>query len=678
MTKKLLKPLITTLCLLLIASPLAVVVLRYDGLYFLLYLAFWVMAPGYLILHVFKNNGLECKTKALSFIYAFLLGSGTLFIEFFTLHLLDLISIIKYINPLLSIIGAFVFYKYCKKNSLKLLNLKYYFSCAATNLPFLLLWVLALYISGFALNFYMPTIENVHYQDFTWQIGNVTQLAGATPFEDIRVAGSEFKYHYFNTLFYAIEKIIFGAPAWVIFTQHQIFIFPLLISLTFYNLLNKAIKNNWYVLLFSAFSLTGFSISHGFGDFMYQWTSNINAVALATVIICAMFFVIGPLLEKQITFNKKIGSHIIFLTFLLLYIGGTKGPYGAVFIVAIFCYIAMQILHKEKPTKCILLFSIVSSILFSLVYSFLLSSGGSFYFSNGILNGILASVTRPDIFSEIALMRGSRILLFIPSLLMTLTLTVLPLILCAFDCILYAFRKKEINSQFLFAAFMTVIGVVAYYTFSITGIGQVYFLFCAIPFVAYLSSIKMSELFVKRPSLKKMSVFLIVCFTIINFNNNIFVGLSDYSFKALTSYYTGEHKQVSDTLQLEFDAFAFLKQHVNDNRIIISNHQYPIASKYSVYHHISAFAEVNCYLEGYLYAERNTGFTDGATRFDMVQNFFSNNLTTTEKHAFALAENIGYVFIFAENEYPTIHPETGEFFEEIFANDAVTIYEVLV
>ncbi len=678
MPKQTIKNTASIFCLLLIAAPMIATCIHYWGLYFLLYFIFWIILPGYLFLYAFKNNELECKNFKLSFLYAFFLGVISLFIQFFILHLLNFIELIKYINPVFSLITVILFYIHYKKTAKKAINIKQNINILGDELPFILVVLFATYLLAFTLNFYIPAAETIKFPDYTWHIGNVAQLSSDNPFEDIRVAGAQFNYHYFNTLFYAIEKIIFNIPAWIIFTQHQIFIIPILISTAIYHMYSKISNNKGGTALFTVFTFTGFTISSSYGDFMYQWSSNINAVAMATTTICTMFFAIQPLLQEHTSLSKKIFSLIILFVLLLLFASGIKGPYGAIAILAIICFIIMQLLRRKQPTTSLLLLLAGSIISFIPIYLSLLSHGGGSYFGNNFFEGILASVTRVPLFSELRDIPYSRVFLFIPSLIFTLTLTFIPLILCTIDCILYACRKKELKPEFVFAAFMTIIGGVAYYTFSLNGIGQVYFLFCAIPFVGYLTLSKMVELFKTRPNLRKTSVALVLCFSVICFYRNIYFKGITLSLSEVKNYFTATPVSLDVTKIQEFDAYEFLKTNVLDERLTISNRQRPDDTKSKVYHYISAFSEKNCYLEGYYYAESNIGFTNGEEQQKLVESFFSNNLTSAEKYSFAINENIGYVFIFAENEYETTHPETGNLFKEIFSNDAVTIYEVLV
>ncbi len=679
MIKPLFRNVASIICLLLIAAPVVVVCNRYHGLYFLLYLFFWVMLPGYLFLHILKQNCLECKTKTLGFIYAFLLGSVSLFLEFFILHLLNFIELIKFINPILSIISFVIFYRAYKSKQLTTLHLKHVVKTSPQHLPFVVFWLITTYLCAFSLNFFMPNAESVYFQDFTWQIGNINQLASAHPFEDIRIANVDFKYHYFNTLFYAIEKIIFDISGWIIFTQHQIIIMPLLISLSFYNLFSSITKNKFVIVLFSIFTLTGFSISAYYNGFMYHLISNVNAIALTTIVSLALFMVILPLLKEDITIDKKSISHIIFSVLLLFYISGLKGPFGAIFICAIICYILMQLLRKIKPTKVILALVACLLALFLPLYNLLLSSGASTYFLGSFFSGILSTVALLPFFYDMPPLPGLRVVLLIPSLLFTFTIILLPLILAALDCVLYVFRKKTLPPCIIFASLLTVIGISAYYFFDAPGNGQLYFLFCALPFAGYIALNKMLELCKPRPVFSSVSIALTICFCVSGLLFNYQYSLSVTSFSEIAKYFTNKPTEIDHAVIEEHQAFTFLKEHIQDDRLIFTNLFTATNSSYETYHKITAFSEKRTYFEGYLYAERNLAFDKTTERLAETTSFFNTDLSLTQKYNFALENNIGYIFIFnaeiSENSFLTPF-QNDDFFKLIYLNNTITIYEV--
>ncbi len=682
MPKQLIKNITSIICLILICVPLIIVCARYDGLFFLLYLMFWVMMPGYLFLFTLKKHKLECKTKSLAFIYAFLLGSSSLFVEFFILHLFGFINLINYINPIISLIFAILLFNNYKTGKVKFLQQKQILLFIPEQLPFLFVWLIATYLCAFSLNFFMPEMPNITYVDYTWQIGNINQLASSTPFEDIRVAGIDFKYHYFNALFFSIEKIIFDISAWIIFIQHQIFIIPLLISLTFYNLFFNLTTNKNGAALFSIFAFSGFAISHHYSDFgfMFNWSSNMNAVGLTTVASCALFFGIKPLLHKDITFIKSTVIQIAFCMLLLLCLSGFKGPYGAIFLTAIVCFMIMRLFKKIKPTKAILTLLVLGGLLFFIMYNLLLSSGASTYLSYNILGGILSSVTFMPFFGDIPYLPGLRFIMFIPSLILTFTLIFFPLILCAFDCIFYVFSKKELRPEIIFASFITVIGIAAFYIFDITGHVQIYFLYCAIPFAGYLALNKMLELFKNRPKLQKASIVLLICFSINGIISNFYLPKHDTTYYETINAFIGNEQKFDKQTTEEFEAYEFLKNYAQDDKLVFCTRSAHFNDTYANFYYISAFAEQPNYFEGYLYAERNLAFNGAQTRLLEREKFFSESATAKEKFLFANENNIAYIFMFNSDGYDNdlfASDDYKTYFETIFANDSVSIYEVL-
>ncbi len=680
MAKQIIKNILSIVFLLLLVAPIAIVCARYDGLYFLLYLSFWVLIPGYSFLHFFKKYNFECNSKAICFVLAFSLGSISLFIEYFSLYFLGAINLISYINPVISLISTVVLYTNYKKHKFALPQIKQLFCVLSNNISFIFLWLIATYIFALLVNFYMLDIQGPFHVDYKWQIGNVNQLASAYPFEDIRVSGVDYKYHYFNTLFYAIEKIIFDIPGWVIFAQHQIIIIPLLFALSLYSFYEKIAKNKLGTTLFCLFAFSGFSFNHSYNNFMFNWGSNMNAITIVTIATIALYYCVCPLLKNDVVLNKKSVAHIIISTLLLVYVSGLKGPYSAIFAAAIACLILMQLLRKTKPTKPLLLLFLSLSFAFSLAYITLLSTGTTSYFSYDLFSGILYPTTRVSFFSEIPYIPALRLIMLIPSLFFTITLILFPLILCAWDCVLYVFKKKDLTPDIILVSFLTVIGITAYYFFQLPGKGEFYFLFCSIPFAGYLALNKMLELFNNRPNFRKICVAITAIASVYCLYSNFFIPEDEFSISMPITYFTNQARTYDKSIVEEFEAHAFSKEYITDDRLIFGTRTVHPTQIHANYYDISAFAEKRSYLEGYYYSQANFGFDQAEERLSQQANFFGNSLTTEQKHTFAAENNIGYAYFFKNDTYEEFEltpPETGELFELIFENDSVSIYEVL-
>ncbi len=662
----------------LIFLPITVVFSRYDGLYFFSYLVFWTLLPGLLPLLLAKQI-FDVKLtipKTVYAVVAFLIGVFILFCEFFLLQFLGLTFLISYINPILSIITIiFIIAKFRRA----IPSVQKLFPFLSNNLHFLFILLICVYICAFTMNFFMPDMRDINYADYTWQIGNINQLASDHPFDDIRVTGVRFTYHFFNILFLAIAKIVFGGDGWIYLTQYQIMYIPILLCLCVFPLVSVVIKNRLYSTLLSLFMLSGFSMSYQFSDLTYQWASNANATGLAVIISITLFFTSSPILHNINKFDKRTISHIILSLVLFFLLCGVKGPFAIVFITAFTVYYLISVLKNHSLCPVFGLMTSLCIIIFFVTFNTLLSSGSSGYFAGNFLDGFLATVNKTGHFSTNLPFDDdsilSRLIFLIPSLFMTITIAIIPLFLSVLDMILYLLSKKKLSPEYILSGLISYVGIAAYYTFFIEGTSQIYFLYCALPFIFYISVVKLSE--IKSIKLKIFSLIVIFLFSINSLYHGVVPNLSDFSVTAMNDYFLNNEKIYDTQTDEEFASFEFLKEYISDDRLILSTRLGMPGEKDAVYHNISAFSEKKCYFEGFLYAERNLGFTDSDVRIDELGYIFSDEWTQEEKYNFQRSKNIGYIVIFSHSVDEIVHPEQGSMYRQIFNNISVTIYELL-
>ncbi len=673
--KKSLATLMSLLITSITLAPILVVIIKYEGYNFLLYLTFWVLIPGGFCLHFFKPVALP---KLIRFVTMFLVGSGLLFLEFFLFYALNIVDLIKYVNPILSVF--FVAYLIIKliKGTVKLPKIDGLPHLLSQNIPFLLVMAVAVWLCAFNLIFEMPYPESMSMQDFTWHTGTVSQLASNFPFDDIRVTGVAFKYHFFSTLFLAIAKIIFDTDAWIYITQYIILFVPQLFTVVLYCLYSEFIKNKWIVAAVTLFSFTGFSLNLSFNQFLLHWSTNVNAAGFGLVYICTLFFFVKPIISKGASLNKRIAYNLLYALIIFFCCIGIKSPFAIVFLTAFICFFFLQWFKTKQFNLPFALLVVGFCIMFASMYQLLLSSGAEGYFSISLSDSLLMSTTRGTGLSAAYQALGesfiSRSLLFIPSLFGQFTIMVIPLTICLVNLLLYIFARKKLSDNIVFATLIFLVGTTAYYTFFVNGMGQGYFLICALPFAGYISSDVFSK-YCKHSFFKHGIPIICVCLTLLHFASSALDGYDIFPLDKCYNYFTGTNQQITNQTKDEFETFEFLKDHIKDDRLILSTTMLS-EQKGSLYFSVPAFTEKKCYFEGYEYARRNLGFSDAEARQAYVIDLFSENIATEEKYHRMKNENIGYLLVFSDS-IPTAQVAEGQYFTMIFSNDSTKVYELL-
>ncbi|MCR5793329.1 MAG: hypothetical protein K6G65_09190, partial [Lachnospiraceae bacterium] len=127
--------------------------------------------------------------------------------------------------------------------------------------------------------------EIFYKQDYIWHMGNVNILS-SPGFEDYRVAGVTFKYHYFADLQIAIYKILFGYSARKLVYVSPAFIYPIIYAITMEGM-SERFKNkcNLYMVRMLVFlTLTATTLCNGARILFYSWghsLTNVNGMSMA-------------------------------------------------------------------------------------------------------------------------------------------------------------------------------------------------------------------------------------------------------------------------------------------------------------------------------------------------------------------------------------------------------------
>lgn len=655
---------IKAVIVILIGIPLLITLVRYAAWKMVLYLAFWILAPGAITArYVFRRRYEDWETGVLS---AFFIGAGLIFAEWFLLQLLHVRWPILVINP--GIVILFALFLFCyKKEGVRLLQSVR--GHVHLTVPFLLTLFAAVYLCAYYLNFSMPRAVDIGSTDCTWQVGNINQLAGKTPFNDIRVDGVTAKYHFFARLFLAIAKYIFGGEGWIYLVQYPIWYLPLLITIAFRKLYQRVACDESLITTAAIATMAGFFLNSSYGPWQIHLFTDINSVGLGIPCLLLLFL--------NLTEERKNSAFLLEQLLLLFVLTGTKGPFAMLYVLALLVWVPLCAVKRKKWDAGGAVLAVTSAVFFALIFYFLLSAGTETYFSGLGRDDVLQSAIRGSELRALYERMGaggmrSRFLFLLPSLIASFT-WLLPFVIWGLgDLAVCFFGKKKAAEDTLFAAILVGGGLTAYYLFHVMGNSELYFLFAAIPFMGYIGFQKMYFL-LKTERTKKVVCIAIFAAAFLQLYGNLLWGSGNLPGKT-KGYLLHTAEAVEADRLAEFQAYDFLRENTPADALIATNQQGG-----GTFHNISAFAERQCYLEGSEYSRRNFGFQDGELRQQQMWDLFGNEWDEETKADFCRWTGIDYLVIFRKIEAPAQVPSnTSEYFEPIYENGVIAVYQVHV
>ena len=648
----------------LIGIPLLITLVRYAAWKMVLYLIFWIIVPGAIVLrYVFRHR---YESREMGLLAAFFIGAGLIFAEWFLLRPLRLRWPLLFINPFVDLLFLFVII--CRKKERGRL-MQVVRDCVDVKISFLITLLIAVWLCAYALNFSFPRAMDITTTDFTWQVGNIYQLAGKTPFNDIRVDGVTVRYHFFAKLFLAISQYIFGGEAWLYLAQYSIWYLPLLITTAFRGLYSRVTSDERAITVMSVATMVGFGFNSSYGSWQYSIFTDVNSVGMGISCLLLLFLNLAE--------GRKNGAFLLEQLLLLLVLSGIKGPFALLYVLTLLVWVPLCAIKRKKWDMKYIILAILSAFSFAIIFHFLLAAGTETYFSDMSNDDILYSTIRGSelkaLYENMGKGRvGKRLLLLLPSLAASFT-WLLPFAvwgLC--DLCRCFFGRREWTEDNLFAAILAIGGLTAYYLFHVMGNSELYFLFAALPFMGYIGCHKICALLKMR---QVGTVIGAVIFTI------VFLQLCGSSFRGgetgnllakAKGYLLHTAEAVEPERLEEFDAYDFLRENTPTDALIATNWQ-----GNGTFHCISAFAGRQCYLEGFEYSRRNFGFLEGELRQQQMWNLFGDEWDDGTKADFCRWTGIDYLVIFRGKNIPSQPPQdTSECFELVYGNDAVVVYRV--
>lgn len=668
-SKKILRWLIKGILIALICIPLWITIVRYSAWRIAAFLFFWILCPGIFVdKYILKQDHEDFMMAVYS---GFFIGMAVTFAEWVILYVLGLRQLIVWTNPCVAI--AFLIWRVVKRKGGVTAGK---WKCMV-EIPFLLTLLAAVYLCAYYLNFCLPRPVDICSADYTWQIGNINQLASDFPFRDIRVAGVKARYHFFSPMFLAIAKYIFNGEGWIYFAQYQIWFLPFVIAVSFWKLYGRVVHNKNLVAVISIVTMAGLSLNKSYGSWNHHVFSNVNSVGLGVSCLILLFLNLKKaerfFSEKQMPERKYflwVTQQILFLFVLT----GIKGPFALLYILTVCTWSVVQVAKGRAKGAGLPVFAINSTLVFAAMYHILFVAGTQGYFSDWGIDSVLESVLDgreiANLYEKIGIcgLQG-RALLLLPSLLATFTVLLPFGLLAIADLIRYFWGKKDLGSDLVFSCIFAGGGLCAYYMFHTPDNVQLYFLFAAIPFVGYCCFDRAFAL-IKKDVWRNVFCAILLVFTLFTVNGNTNQMVTNFS-EQFVHYLEDSYPKADSQRVLHFAAYDFLKGYTDKGAMIATNYQGG-----GTFHEISAFGERRCYLEGYRYSVENFGFDKAEERLREMERLFDNDWNDEDRYGYCEAFGIDYLVFFKDVSDRPQTLQLSEPFKMVYDNDAVSIYGV--
>ena len=579
------------LSLAVIVHMTADIVIKYQGIYLILFSLLYVLFPGLMMTFALGSDFIKRYKKWVPVI-AFYAGFSLLIIQYYLLNLIGFLPAIKVVPIVIGIAFTALSWKTIKaidikKNAPKDLN-KF--------VPFLVVLAAVMAFAYYYLKKTAPGTSSNLFMDYCYHMGNIEILTRGGNFEDIRVMGMTFKYHYFMELFYAIIRLIFPATIWNCVFRFPVLLVSPLVCGSFYNFIHSKAKNSIVSALFTALIILFPSVSPTATLLTNHILTNINAVGFSLPLaICLVEFIIRSGDKNEFKYVDLIPVFLLGMT-----LTGLKGPFAMALIAAMFIYIVYCALAKRDVLTnqlCIFLVLIVAfAILWFTLLNAAITGSNISNESTGLFRIFDFQVSVPQIFNrEANTYDSAKGLLYIPiSLIMSFSGAAFPFIVMVILLIAGFIRNKEIKQDYRLAMSIicAVTGIVFDYVLAVAQ-NRVYFFMFALPFV-YICAAQFVRLIKdKNKTVKTIGiVFIAICsvFVVISVNNSFQKPFFDTPRGTLT--------------RAEIDSIYWIKEHTSKDALFAINTDYPNGNPY----YFSGMTERRFYLESYRYSQ-NSGKT---------------------------------------------------------------------
>ena len=629
------------------------IVIKFQGLYLILFSFAYVLFPGFMLLVSLGQDFLSRYKKWL-FLFSFYAGFALLVIEYFLLNLIGFLPAIKVLPVLLGIGLAALSWKRIRAfnyNKILSYDLK-------KAVPYLFLLAAVMAFSYYYLLKTAPSVNSNLFMDFCYHMGNVETLTRGGSFEDIRVMGMTFKYHYFMELYYASIRNVFPAEIWNCVFRYPVLLMSPLISGSIYKLIRTRSENRIICALVTALMILFPSIDPASSLLTNHVLTNINAVGVALPpAVCLVEMILRSADKKGFKYKDLI---VIFL--LCFVLTGLKGPFAMAVIAAtvvymIYCSVTKRDVLTNQLSVFLVLIAAFAILWFTLLNAAITGSNISGP-STGIFRVFDFQVYVPQIVNwQANTYSSAQGLLYIPlNLIIFFGGAALPFLAMIVVLITGIILKNETKRDYrlFMCAFCAVTGIVFDYVLAVAQ-NRVYFFMFATPFV-YLCAFEYIKIIKVRKKAIQIIAGLIAA---------ISLGFSVIS--AVNAF----RKPFFDTprgvlTQGELDSIAWIKNNTDKDALFAINTDYPNGNPYFY----SGMSERRYYLESYRYSQNS-----GKTINDLSEQAKINAQMFNDDNSPEICSRIGVEYLVWFNEGGSTEV-LDKNYKLCFSSEDVRIYSV--
>lgn len=672
----------------------------HQGILFVLYILFYVLMPGTILYYWLDSPRILIKLNGfLRITIVFYLGMLILFIQYFLLKMTGFVWLIKFTVPFTALIAAVFLVKY-RGIHLKKIKFRIGKLLSMNNLFVYLISSAVLLLVSIRMLMEYPAKELLEFQDFIWHIGNINMLAGNT-FQDYRVLGVGFSYHYFSDLFFAICNIIFKTEAYNCIVGYPVIYVPSLLVISVYGFFKQmmtkyseqAARIATIILLF--FPTVSYTYCNSFFD---HWLTNVNAVSLALPCLLIILALIKIFFESAQKTAKKSLLKLLFMIFSMqLLLSGLKGPFAATVIGGFVFYFILTLRYRQNQSMNLSLLAALGTA-FGIIYAFLLSKGANsglvILNKDYILDVVTYNSNFMKLYDSIVSVIGSelfaKLILLIPNFALVAGISGFVSIFAIFLLLFQYIKGVQIKNIDLFLLAYLIVGMGGYYLMAHIGNSQMYFLFAALPVITNMGVKFLTDhwpLMDVRLSLsnilKIVPIYGALFIILISFAGNV----SDLKISInvakdnILYMITGANlpESVYTITRDEIEGLEWIRANTEDKTVCATNKHYihpdRIDSR-ACWFYDSAYSARQYYIEGYFYSV-NSGYdiSQGKARVKENDKLFSCDYTN--KYKYELAENLGIDYLaIHKNEEQNCVP-SGNNFAVRFENENIVIVQIV-
>lgn len=519
------------------------------------------------------------------------------------------------------------------------------------------------------------------YHDFLFHTGNIVALSKSFPASDIRIDGLTFYYHYFLELIFGMCKHIFKMDAFRVYMNGNSLIcaFPLTMALiTIAERIRrvKEVLNYRYFFYCGGLLISGialFPLNVVGGRFPLSWMNNhffgnVNAMGLAVALTVLMVDLLAEFWYDEIDFKN------IFALFILeCATTGFKGTTGIMMVAITWSVFIIEFIVNKKFQLQQMLYNLALTFGFALTYFTvtvgLNPSGANNRAMRLTCEGTLESNRAGQLITKL----GFDYMSF-PWVIIALIFTVIfmvgpcivPFTAFAIEKFKTLFKEGIIGDIFdWFSIGLVLMGIIGFCAVSVPGFSQGYFVITTAGLIFYCTVKYMSEnrlgfLYKLMQGWFALGMLMLL----VDFANFYHANMQQMAL-----YYTDSTDRPDLVSADTMEAYFWIRDNTDENAIIAVDRLSEELDYRSIYFYASAFAERQCYLEGYDYSDVTEKQVEAMLNIN--EKFFSED--SLEAEAAMDLNRINYLVV-SEMENPDYVP-SSKHLKAVFTNDAVTVYK---